>query len=149
MTAIRVVDEHSELSGSGVVTHDQIDEIVNNVTFIYVSGSSYSLSNARRIVAGPGISIVDNGPGGDLVVKTAPSPGSTISWLEVVSGSVDGVNSNFSIQNTPYPTTSLMFFVNGVLQRQGFDCDYQLSGTLITLVYPPRSGSNLSATYPY
>jgi len=75
------------------------------------------------------------------------SAGNSIAWMEIPTGVTDGNNENFSLSNAPNPPSSLMFFVNGVLQMQNHD--YTLSGQIVTLVYPPISGDNLSATYSY
>lgn len=79
----------------------------------------------------------------------SPPAGNSTSWMEIPSGSVDGINSQFTIVDSPNPASSLMFFVNGVLQKQGVSFDYLLSGSVITMNYIPNSGSNVIATYPY
>ncbi len=151
MTAYRVVTDHGELENSGVVTHSQLDAYVNTSPWLVVSGAAGSVPpSARRLVAGPGIAIVDGGPGGDLTIS-ASGTGNTISWNEVLSGSVDGVNGTFGLMFTPLPTAALMLFVNGVKQREGASSDFVLSGTIVTFVNGalPRSGSNVDATYPH
>ena len=65
------------------------------------------------------------------------------------SGEADGANFTFSVANTPIPSSSLMFFVNGVLQKQGALDDYTVTGNSIFMNYAPNSGSNVLATYPY
>lgn len=74
---------------------------------------------------------------------------SSINWTEVPSGEADGANFTFSVANTPIPSSSLMFFVNGVLQKQGALDDYTVTGNSIFMNYAPNSGSNILATYPY
>jgi hypothetical protein len=55
MTANRVIDEHSELSGVGSLTHDQLDAYVNTSPYVIVSGAVGSVPpGARKLVAGPG-----------------------------------------------------------------------------------------------
>jgi len=73
--------------------------------------------------------------------------GTSISWMESVTGTKNGLNTVFTISNSPSPVGSLMFFHNGVLQVQG--ADYTLLGNTLTLVLPPRENDNLSATYSY
>lgn len=150
MTAYRVVDDHSELTNAGSVTHATLDDLVNNAGWVIVSGSSGPFPpSARRLVAGSGITITDNGPGADLVISANVTPTSYMSWMEVPSGEPDGTNFTFSLAHPPLPASSLMFFVNGVLQMQGGSSDYTLSGSSVVLSVPPRSGSNVLATYPY
>jgi hypothetical protein len=81
---------------------------------------------------------------------TLPTVGSDINWMEIPAGEVDGINYTFTLENEPLPTDALMFYVNGVLQRQGPFYDYTFSmGDTITMNYIPYSGSNIAATYPY
>lgn len=150
MTAIRVLTDHGELDNSGQVTHAQIDSYIQTTGWVVLSGSSGPLPpNARRLKQGPGIVFVDGGPGGDLEISAPGAAGAAISWNEVVSGDIDGVNLTFALSQVPAPTTSLMLFVNGVKQRQGTGNDYTLSGNTITMLSNYRSGSNIDATYQY
>lgn len=151
MTANRVIDEHSELSGVGSLTHDQLDAYVNTSPYVIVSGAVGSVPpGARKLVAGPGVTITDGGAGGDLIVSvTSVTTGSTVQWMERPSGLADGSNMTFNLTRAPVPGTALMFYVNGLLQEQGSDSDYTLSGSVISMLYPYRSGSNIRATYPY
>jgi len=80
---------------------------------------------------------------------TTPPVGSYTSWMEFPSGAADGVNNIFVLVNSPNPSSALMFYNNGVLQRQGLVADYTISGSTITMNYVPNSGSNIVATYPY
>ena len=151
MTALRVLTEHQEFENSGNVTHAQLDNYVNNAAWVIVSGAAGPIPpSARRIRAGTGISVIDNGPGGELIVQAATvTTGSQISWSETPSGIRDGSNKTFTLAFTPTPGAALMFFSNGILQKQASDSDYVLSGNTITMVWAPISGSNLLATYPF
>jgi hypothetical protein len=154
MTAVRVVTDHEELDNSGQVTHSSLDNYVNNGPWVMVSGTTGPIPpSARKLKAGTGISIVDTGPGGDLIVSATGAVTSStnlIMWSEIPSGSVNGINKDFTIAFAPSPLSAIMFFVNGVLQRQGSDSDYVMSSsTTIHINYDYRSGSNLTATYPY
>lgn len=75
----------------------------------------------------------------------------TTQWAEVPGGLANGSNFTFTISNTPNPTSALMLFVNGVLQRQGPGADYEFNSVTntITLNFIPGVGSSLLATYPY
>jgi hypothetical protein len=81
--------------------------------------------------------------------QLTPAAGDNIAWAETPEGDADGYNSVFNLQHTPFPTTALMFYVNGVLQVQGVDYDFLLSGNTVIFSISPGSGSNLTATYPY
>lgn len=151
MTAIRVVTDHEELDGSGQVSHEALDGYVQTTPWIVVSGTAGSVPpGARRLVAGAGIVIVDGGPGSDITVSAPGATGQAVSWMEYPSGSIDGTNPDFTLAHVPVPLSALMFFINGVLQRQGSDSDYvMVSGSTIHVLCGYRSGSNLAATYPY
>lgn len=150
MTAARIVDDHLELANVGTLTHPQVDALLTGSMFLLVSGSGPMPDLARRLKAGPGVTITDEGPGGHLIISAASAlTGSATSWMEEPSGDVDGDNATFVLANAPLPTQALMFFINGALQKQGTGNDYLLSGSTVTVSYAPRSGSNVAATYPY
>lgn len=153
MTAIRVVTDHQELENSGAVTHTELDAYVNTTPFLVVSGTTGDAISpgARKLKAGPGITLVDTGPGGDLIIQsTAATTGSSVAWMERPTGVNDGVNLDFLLAHTPVPSGSVMFFINGVLQEQGPSSDYVIvSGSTIRINHRYRKDSNLVATYPY
>lgn len=72
-----------------------------------------------------------------------------IEWNETPTGDNDGINKSFTLAYAPSPSTGLMFFINGVKQRQGINYDYTLSGSLVNLIVDYTSGSNIDATYPH
>lgn len=150
MTAIRVIDDHRELRGIGQLSHPQIDAYLLTSPWLVVSGASGPVPPTARVLqSGPGISITDTGPGGALVISVSGSIGTQTKFMDRPVGVNDGINMSFSLSFSPSPQDALMFFVNGVLQEQGVSSDYVLSGSLITVLYNYRSGSNLRATYPY
>ena len=65
---------------------------------------------------------------------------------EVVSGTIDGSNTSFTLANTPV-SGSLQLYLNGQLLQVGASNDYTISGTTITMLLAPLSGSVLLATY--
>jgi hypothetical protein len=115
---------------------------VNGVLQMQGAGYDYTLTGPTVAMAYP---VLD----GSRVVATYSylQQGGTIAWMEQVSGTVDGVNSTFTLKNPPNPTNTLMFFVNGILQSQ--EGDYTLAGNSISMAYAPLQGANLSATYTY
>lgn len=156
MTAVHIIDDHNELTNIGLLNHQQLDTYITGSTFLVVSSSSGPLPPAaRRLKAGAGVSITDEGPGGNLIINctvTGSSGGNggglaVIAWMDVLSGLTDGANTLFGLNNVP--TSPVMFFVNGALQTSGSDSDYTLAGATITATVAPRSGSNVSATYQY
>lgn len=119
MTAIKVLDNHAELAGAGLLSHDVIDSYLLSASFIVASGS-IAPSTARILSGGTGISINDLGPGNLLTISVTTVPSTfQFSWNEIPTGLNDGINNIFMLANSPNPTNALMFFINGVKQRQG------------------------------
>lgn len=115
---------------------------VNGVLQMQGEQYDYALtSNSVSLVVPPQV--------GSKVVATYSyvQSGTSISWMEQVAGTKDGSNLVFNVNNSPSPSSSLMLFVNGVLQLQ--NADYTLAGNTITMVYAPLQSYNLTATYSY
>jgi hypothetical protein len=70
-------------------------------------------------------------------------------WNEVPAGTKDGVNTAFTLAETPAPAASLHVLFNGSDLTQGVD--YTLSGTAITMVSPyiPTSTDTFWTFYAY
>lgn len=66
---------------------------------------------------------------------------------EIPSGTVDGVNDEFTLSKTPIFPKALIVFLNGVIQAQG--AHYTVSGTTITFTTPPALGQVPYAFYFY
>lgn len=66
---------------------------------------------------------------------------------ETPGGTVNGVNTVFTLANTPAEPTELLLYRNGILQANG--TDYTLSGATITFYgsEPPQTGDELVAYY--
>jgi len=121
----------------------------NTLTVNNLSGSLTRLANGLPyLIAGSNVTIT-TGSNGSITINSTGGGTTYTAWVDAVSGVADGVNTSFTLSNTPYPSTSLAFFVNGVLQKQGASLDYTLSGNTINTSLPPNSGSNLLATYQY
>lgn len=61
---------------------------------------------------------------------------------EVPTGAINGTNQAYTLSRTPNPTTSVEFFYNGQLQKQGVGADYTLSGKIMTFLIITPSGSD-------
>jgi hypothetical protein len=68
---------------------------------------------------------------------------------EVPTGTINGVNSTFTLTRTPNPALSLKVWVDGVLMTQ--NSHYTLSGDTITFInpYQPFTGNTLFVSYRY
>lgn len=75
--------------------------------------------------------------------------GSSFADGEVPVGTVNGVNTTFTLASTPSPAGSLELYRNGLLMRQG--SDYQITTNVITffLASVPQTGDLLVASYRF
>lgn len=126
----------------------------SSALLFYVNGILQLGSGNDYVVSGSTITMTYAPTNGSNVVATYPyaTTVQNITWVEVPTGNADGVNVTFTLSNSPNPSDALMFYVNGVLQKQNTrftTSDYDLSGNTITMTYAPSPGSNLLATYPY
>src|SRR3990167_9343023 len=64
---------------------------------------------------------------------------------ETLTGTLDGANAIFTINNTPSPQTSLKIYRGGALQK--LTDDYTISGTTITFLVAPQIGEVLICDY--
>lgn len=74
--------------------------------------------------------------------------GLNLSWNEVPTGVVNGVNATFTFAHT---IISLMLFKDGILQQLGSGNDYTLSGNTVTFEDGciPFAESKVLGTYSY
>jgi len=106
-----------------------------------LSGSLTQLTDGTSyLVAGDGIEIV-TGSAGQITVSQ------NVEWNENLAGTVDGVNTSFTLAYPPSDTSSIMLFVNGVLYEHGADNDYTVSGTTVLFNEAPVVESKITATY--
>lgn len=154
-------DSEIQFNGGGVFSSDPdftYSTSTSTLTVPNLSGSLTRLADGTSyLVAGDNITIT-TGSNGSITISASglvapPAPAvrtqSQMAWMESPVGTVDGVNNVFTVAYVPNPSNSLMFFVNGVLQKPGAQYDYTLSSGSITLTVPPESDSNLVATYAY
>jgi len=65
---------------------------------------------------------------------------------ETPTGTVNGVNTTFTLANTPLANTEQVF-LNGLLQEPGAGNDYTISGATITYLSAPLTGDRLRVCY--
>ena len=65
---------------------------------------------------------------------------------ETPSGSINGTNTNFSLQFTPREGTEEVY-KNGVLQSIGASADYTISENIITFTSAPLTGARILVNY--
>jgi hypothetical protein len=95
--------------------------------------------------AGAGISITTSPSG--IVTISSTSELQDMVWNERLTGVADGINPVFHLLSVPASPDSIMIFLNGLLQEQGPEADFTLSGDEVTMLIPPPTGSKLTATY--
>lgn len=112
-----------------------------------LSGSLTRLTNGDPyLVAGTGISL-STGSLGQVTISNIATGATTIEWNERLSGTVDGVNTTFTLAYTPVSSLSIMVFLNGMLLEQGVGNDYTIAGATVTLAEAPLPDSKVIATY--
>jgi hypothetical protein len=103
-----------------------------------IDGAAGNLSDCVRVDGSTGAC---GSGGGGLLPSFADG--------EVPTGSINGVNTVFSLANAPSPISSLDLYLNGLLMRQGDD--YTLSNNIVTFVTAstPQSGDTLLTSYRF
>jgi len=97
---------------------------------IRVNGNELEIAlDSGEIMYHDGTSVV----GHAFVVREAPT------------GAINGVNTTYTLANTPTNNTE-QIFLNGVLQEPGGE-DYTISGNSITFVDAPETGDRIRASY--
>jgi len=126
-----------------VLKDDIVDTIVNkqkyttsvnaadiNGSYIVLSATG-SLPFHRVLTGSSGITINDGGPSQNLEIKLQKE----LVFNELLSGSCDGTNTQFSLKNSPFSSSSISIFVNGQLQTPQYLSldfyDYYTSGSTI------------------
>lgn len=80
-------------------------------------------------------------------MKIIGAGGGGETWkLGVPTGTVNGINTVFTLPSSPTILVPLWFEVNG--QSLAPTADYTLAGATVTLVTPPPTGANLYYKYP-
>lgn len=63
------------------------------------------------------------------------------------SGTINGVNTTFTLSPTPAASSNVNCFLNGVQQQQGAGNDYTISGATITYLTAPATGAKLNCLW--
>ncbi len=113
--------------------------------------SRAAIINANGELEGAAGSPVDcvrvDGTSGPCGLSGGGSGGALFVDGETPAGTVNGVNSTFTLFQAPNPASSLELYRNGVLQKQSFD--YNLTGASIQFLAAsrPQSGDTLLSFY--
>ena len=146
-------------SGTGQFTIDQIRNSLQNRLNRFIGETGCRV--VQRMVAGPSptVNLVDL-PSDVMDVRrvawspvppafTLPPVDSTYQFADEIipAGIVDGVNTMFTVPQSPDPAASLELYFNGVLIDQGKD--YTINLNTITYIVPPNPGDTQIAYYRY
>src|SRR4051794_5693420 len=139
-------------SGTTAISIGQVSGLSSylNALSTSVNTVSSSFSGFNTTLAGLGTSVSNlNATVNNIANNATPASSGTPGFIdnEIPQGTIDGTNAVFSLSNFPNPSTSLMLFVNGVLQANG--SDYSLASSKITFLSAskPRIGDVLQASY--
>jgi hypothetical protein len=117
-------------------------------------GASFGVSRSAIIDAAGAIGAAAGNLSDCVHVDGTSAPcsagsGTSLAFIdsEVPSGTINGSNAAFTLASVPYPTSSVAFFRNGLLLKQG--ADYTLSSNAITFQTGamPQPGDVLAAFY--
>lgn len=64
---------------------------------------------------------------------------------EIPSGTVNGINTTFTMAYTPDDATSVQVFIDGL--KQAYAVDFTVSGTTITMTTAPAPGQTIDVSY--
>jgi hypothetical protein len=129
----KIKPEHIDGLEQTMSTH--FEQMRSRLGYVHGGGDS--------VDAGNGITITATAAGRKTISTTAAS---SFAENETPSGTINGSNTAFTLAHAP-TTGSLKLFLNGA--RQQLTGDYTLSGTTITFLTAPQSGSILLADYRY
>ena len=76
-----------------------------------------------------------------------PNIGLRFSDAETPAGSINGSNQSFTLAFSPFPTASMLLFLNKVLQVQG--TDYTLSANVLSMSAAPSGSPSFLGWYRY
>lgn len=149
--AINLGDLWSDTSGATPIL--KVCTSLNPIAFtaagsgvtLETNGSLNSSQTIFNLVAGSNVTLTDTG-GGAIQVTAAGAGAVNFADAETPSGTINGVNTTFTLAAAPSPAGSLELFLNGVLQKAG-GADYTLSSATITTTVAPQTGDVLLAWY--
>jgi hypothetical protein len=113
--------------------------------FVIYNGTTWDKidSTDPTITAGSGITVTPTGTASYQIAQSYQD-----ATNEIVSGSIDGVNTTFTLAHMPI-SGSVNLRLNGIGQTAGAGNDYTISGDTITYSIAPSSPDTITADYRY
>lgn len=96
----------------------------------------------ETIVAGDNITVDPTDPANPIVSAVFTN---SIPKAEIPTGVIDGVNTSFTLSETPVFAESVIVMLDGVVQYNG--TDYEMLSDVIEFVTPPEDGSTIFVYY--
>lgn len=136
---------------TGSITESSVTGLVTDLAARPMKGAAFT-PGAVALVNPLGMLDSVSGNSGDCVHvdgSTGPCGGAGPSFVDgdTITGIVDGSNSSFTLSAAPNPTGSLVFYRNGILQKQGVDFTLNNSSILFLPASTPQPGDTLLASY--
>lgn len=146
--------ENCELSGSFNFDCDTLEltgsiDVMGTARFTenVATPNLITLLGNQFLTAGTGLSSSIAADGQITMSLSSSISTSTLEWNDRLSGTTDGSNTLFVLTYQPINSTSLMVFINGILQEPGANADFTIVNTNVTFNEPPPVDSKISATY--
>ena len=148
------VDAKGRLTAAGIIT---ITPTFASLTGKPTTLAGYGITDSLSVLSG--VTIAQGGTGATTAAAALIALGaysssnpngyitaaSNVVTNETPSGTIDGTNATFAIVSTPIGGFQL--FLNGQLQDPGVGNDYTITGTAITMLPAPATGSKLRVFY--
>jgi hypothetical protein len=118
-----------------------LSNIVVDGTISKVGGTSSQIltANGSLLTEGPGITI----SGG--LISASSAGASDVTYSETPTGLVNSSNVTYTLANTPTNSAAVIVILDGVTQYNGVD--YTVSGSTITFITAPVTGTSIFAYY--
>ena len=168
-TSPAAIDGVTLVSGDRILLKDQTAQAENGIYTYTSTGNPLTRAadtNAWNEITGLSVQVIEGTANNDTRYKSTANSGGTLGTTaivfsadaanglttanfvskEVPTGAINGVNTAFTMANTPLIGTEEVF-LNGVLQESGAGNDYTISGASITMLFAPLTGEKLRITY--
>lgn len=121
------------------------------------TGSITQLLDGTPFIQGGDLIDVTTGSSGEIIISSADgAPTGTLSegnhvYGALLTGTIDGTNTEYTLAPVPQPIRTLRLYVNGLRMRSGSTEDYLVAdlGTALAVTFSrgPRTNSNLLADF--